>query len=426
MNRRTFLASTLAASAGAAPAPAPVHADAATAVQQAHGELWRRFIDRHGVMIDFTDLDGQVNYPAPEECRLGKPNALGWFQPIENGAMFNGLYLDAAVNRWRHTRATEDAGKARRLLAGLLLLNSISEVKGFVGRGVSTDGKSHYPMGSNDQTLPWYYGLWRYWQSDLATPAEKERIRRHLVETTEVILKLGWRMPAEPPYHTRGSFAGFTLGAAERQLFVLKILHTITRDAKWDARYRVALDQRGGKDNRSRREICARGMVFEYAKTHNWTSCCEVAALRGLWEMETDPRLKADFARGLRASAELAAQSLPLAARFDPRDRSPFSQDWRKAMLPLWKPQANETEAQALAERQLRAFLKSSPGRNRETAFIREPASAAWIVTLCPDTALVKEHATAIERVIRRYDYRTLYYCTFFWVEAAWWRLRAA
>ena len=42
--------------------------------------------------------------------------------------MFNGLYMDAAVNRWRHTKAADDADKARRLMKGLLLLNSISEV----------------------------------------------------------------------------------------------------------------------------------------------------------------------------------------------------------------------------------------------------------------------------------------------------------
>lgn len=49
------------------------------------------------------------------------------------------------------------------------MLNSISEVKGFVGRGMSTDGKSHYPMGSNDQTMPWFLGLWRYWEAGVAT-----------------------------------------------------------------------------------------------------------------------------------------------------------------------------------------------------------------------------------------------------------------
>ncbi len=313
--------------------------------------------------------------------------------------------------------------KARRLMEGLLFLNSISDVKGFVGRGVSTDGKSHYPMGSNDQTLPWFYGLWRYWQSGLATPREKQRIQTHLRETAEIIVKLGWKMPAKPPFNTRGSFAGFSFGSVTRQLFVMKLMHTVTGDSRWDVMYRASLEQRGGKENASKREVCAKGMVFEDGRTHNWTSCCEVAALRGLWEMETETTLKATFAKGLRASAELAAQSLPLALQFDPHNPAPFSQDWRKAMLPLWKPQTTENDAQTLAGQQLREFVKLSPRRNKETAFIREPTSAAWIVTLCPDAALVKQHAQAIERVISRYDYTRLYLCTFFWVESAWWRL---
>ena len=93
-------------------------------------------------------------------------------------------------------------------------------------------------------------------------------------------------------------------------------------------------------------------------------------------------------------------------------------------MLPLWKPQQTEQEAQDLAHLQLREFIKLSPRRQLETAFIREPTSAAWIVTLCPDPAIVKQHAAEIERVIARYDYAQLYYCTFFWVESSWWRLR--
>jgi hypothetical protein len=134
MNRRTFIASTLAASAFRP----LVAADAALAAEVAHKEIWRRFIDKYGIMIDFADMDGNVSLPTPEECKAGKPNALGWWAPIENGAMFNGLYMDAAVNRWKRTKSDEDATKARKLMEGLLLLNSISEVKGFVGRGVTT------------------------------------------------------------------------------------------------------------------------------------------------------------------------------------------------------------------------------------------------------------------------------------------------
>jgi hypothetical protein len=74
-------------------------AKAEAAVQVAHDELWRRLIDRHDVMLDFTDEQGKVEIPTPEECRAGKPNALGWWSPIENGGFFNGLYIDAMIDR---------------------------------------------------------------------------------------------------------------------------------------------------------------------------------------------------------------------------------------------------------------------------------------------------------------------------------------
>jgi hypothetical protein len=426
LNRRTLLRSTLAALAASQTGRRAWAAERtpAVAVEQAQAEIWRRFIDQHGVMIDFTALDGSVDLPTPEECREGKPNALGWFQPIENGAMFNGMYLDAAVNCWRLTRRDEAAARARRLMEGLLFLASISDVRGFVARGVSTDGKSHYPMGSNDQTLPWFYGLWIYLTFGPVTAVERERIVAKLVEVAEVIVGLDWKMPAEPPFDTRGTFLGYSFDTATRQLFVMKLMHAATGEAKWDAMYRATLPERGGKENRSKREICEHGMVYEYAKTHAWTSCCSVAALRGLWELEQDGRLREAFATGLEASAKLAAECLPLAERFDANHPSTFNTDWRTPMMPLWRPQQTEHEAQDLAQRQLIEFAKLSPRRNQEVAFVREPAPATWIITLCPDVATVRQYAPAIERVITRYDYSQLYYSQFFWVESAWWRLR--
>lgn len=408
------------------PEPTALSSDAPHhAVEQCHAELWRRFIDPYGILLDYTDLDRTVNYPTPEECRAGQPNALGWWTSIENGAMFNGLYLDAILNRWRRSRSDDDAVKARRLMNGLIKLNSISDVPGFVGRGVSTDGTSHYPMGSNDQMLPWLVGLWRYWQSDLATPAEKQLIKDRIGTTIEAIVAHEWRMPAEAPFGTRGSFAGFQFDEVPRLLFTIRLMHLLTGNESWQQMYLGELERRGGKEARSKLEVCEAGMVFHYAKTHNWTSCTAVAALRGLWELETDPDRKTAYARGLIASAKLAAESLPLAEQFDPNDKNVFVQDWRPSMMPLWKPQHTEQEAVALAELQLRAFGKVAPRRYRETAFVREPAAAAWIVTLCPEPAIVREHRPAIERLVARYDYDRLYYCTFFWVESAWERLRA-
>ena len=425
MNRHTFLRTTLLASTASAYSPRVIFAaDAAVAAEQAHAEIWRRFVDRHGIMIDFTALDGSVSLPTPEECREGKPNALGWWAPIENGAMFNGLYMDAAVSRWRHTKSADDAAKARRLMEGLLLLNSISKVRGFIGRGVSTDGEAHYPMGSNDQASPWFLGLWRYLDSGLATEAERKRINAQLTETADAIVAMKWAMPAEPPFNRRGSFAGFTFDSAPRLLFVCKMMHAITGDTTWDALYRTALHGRGGEEKLSRLEVCERGMVFHYAKYHSWTSCTCVGALRGLWEMEKDEAVRAAFARGLQASADLAFKSLPMAQQFDNADTSHFEMDWRASMLPLWKPQQTEQEAQDLAHAQLKEFMKVSPRRGKETEFVREPCAAAWIVTLAPDAAILKSRAADVERVIAHYDYAKLRYCTFFWAESAWWRLK--
>lgn len=428
MKRRTLLQSTLALGAGMVPrlsfAAEPFHADTETAIAQAHAELWRRFVDEYGILVDFCDLEGKVNLPTPEECRAGKPNALGWFQPIENGAMFNGLYLDAMVNRWRSTKSEEDATKARRLMEGLLLLNSISEVKGFVGRGVSTDGRSHFPMGSDDQTGPWYIGLWRFYDSGLATDEEKDRIRKHLAETTAAIVSLGWNMPAEAPFGKRGTFEGFHFEKAVRKLFVMKLMARVSGETSWEERYRAELDLAGGDPTLTKRQYAGGGMKYYYAPTHAWTSCVAVGALRCLWEMEEEPALKADYAAGLRASAVLAAECLPLAEKFDHANPSVFSQDWRAAMLPLWKTQTTEQEAVDLAIAQLKAFGKISPRRHSEANFIREPSAAAWIVSLCPDKEVVKTHLPEIERLLRRYDYADLYYATFFWVESVWWRVR--
>jgi hypothetical protein len=416
IGRRSPIAVAHAAKAATAvPADRP-------AADRIRDELWRRFIDRHGVMIDFTALDGTVALPTPDECRGGRPNALGWFQPIENGAMFNGMYMDAPALRWERTRDEAAAAAARRLMEGLLLLNSVSDVKGFVARGVSTDGRSHFPMGSNDQTMPWYYGLWRYWQSGIATPAEKERIRRHLVDTTDAIVSRGWQMPAEPPFGVRGGFGGFGFETSPRRLFVMKLMHAVTGDDAWGSLYRRTLDERNA-DGVSHLDICGKGMEFTYARTHNWTSCTTVAAIRGLWEMEQDPAVKDVFRRGLVASARLAAESLAECERYDAADPRTFDTDWRRAMMPLWKPQATDREAQSLAEEQLRAFMQLSPRRQLETAFVREPAAAAWIVTLCPDPEAVAPHAATIRAMADEYDYAGLYYCTFFWLEAALLRL---
>jgi hypothetical protein len=55
---------------------------------------------------------------------------------------------------------------------------------------------------------------------------------------------------------------------------------------------------------------------------------------------------------------------------------------------------------------------------------MREPIFAAWVVTLCPDAAVVAPHREAILTTLAYYDYTRLRYSQFFPVEAAWYRLQ--
>ncbi len=432
LTRRAFLqhSATLVVAAKVPSLHAASANDAAkAAVELAHAELWRRFVDEYDVLLDFTDLDGSVSLPTPEECRAGKPNALGWWAPNENGAMFNGLYLDGAVNRALHTKRDDDKAKARRLVEGLLRLAECSTVKGFVGRGFATDGKTTWPLGSNDQTGPWFYGLWRYLQSGLADDALRLRIVAKFTEVAEVLVQTGWRMPAEQPFGFRGSFAIFSWAGAPRLLFVCKAMHQLTGAAVWDERYRSAFTELPKEGGANRLALCERGMVFEKkseARTGRatWTGSCAAVALRALWEMERDESLRASYAKGLRATAEMAVAGMALRQEFDAAKDLHYESDWRKINT-LWKPQQTIKEAEEVAALQLREINRLSPARHAELRTVRESLFAAWVVTLCPDREFVKQHEPETLATLAHFRADKLRYVSFFPLESAWWRLQS-
>ncbi len=397
------------------------------AVERAHREIWRRFVDPHGIVLDYTDLDGSIIRPTPEDCREHKPSALSWGVPCEDGPMFNGLYLDAMCLRWKLTGKAEDRAKARRLVEGLMFLASRGSTPGFIARGVATDGQTTYPMGSNDQTIPWMYGMWRYLWDGVAEPAERERLQGKWVEIVKVLESTGWRMPCEGgPSPYRGSCAQFSWEGAPRLLFLLKAMHAFTGEARWQEKYLEAANERGGNAQRTRLEICRAGVVFDPGQgpRNSWTSSPGVASLRALWEMETDPALRKIFEEGLRRSAELTATSLAICEKFDPANNAHFEHDWR-VMNEAWKPQHSEAETVAVANAGLRVQSRASPRLHLEKDFVREPCFAAWVVTLCPDLAFVREQAPALRKLFAHYPYEKLYLSQFFPVESAAYRLQS-
>jgi hypothetical protein len=397
------------------------------AAEAAHRELWQRFVNEHHLILDYVGLKGEIVRPTAEDCREMKPSALSWGVPNEDGPMFNGLYLDAMCSRWLITKDDEVRAKARRLIEGLIKVSTIGKTPGFIARGIATDGRTTYSMGSNDQTTPWLYGIWRYVTDGLPKDdAERQDLVKRFVEQVKVLDSHAWKVPTDgPPSPYRGDFAKPTWEAVPRLLFIMKAMHTFTGDASWQERYLAAAHEKVGKGQRERLEVCRIGMVFDpgQGERHSWTGSECVICLRGLWEMETDPALKNVYADGLRHSAEVAAQSLPLIEKFDVNGTEPFNVDWR-VMNGAWKPQHSEAEAVGVALAGLKLQHAASPRMTIEKDYLREPCFAAWVVTLCPDREFVMSHRAAIEKVITHYDFSRVYLSQFFPVESAWWRMQ--
>lgn len=392
----------------------------AAAVEQAHSELWHRFVDRHGVIRDYV---GEL--PTPEDCTLGRPNAIGWWSPIENGPMFTGLYLPAACQRARRSGDPSDKVQARRLAQGLLKCASVSDVPGFIARGMGTDGVCHYPLGSDDQTHPWFYGLHAYFQSDLPTAEERRAIAAKMKEVAEVLESTGWKCPCDGTFRGqfRGGFQGHLFRDAVRYLFMLRATYEVTGDRVWLDRYQKALTSRPAGVDKTRAEICAEGYAFDREAIKHidvfqlWIYVGSQGSLAKLITMETDEIPRAHYRAGLRVNAKHALAAIETYAKFDNLDTKLFGNaNWR-AVYATWYPQATQAEAAKLSE----VCDKTKRGERKyyEARFMRNPLAAAAIVALTADAT----NREVIERAIRHYDYSKLHMAEFFFAECAYYAL---
>ena len=388
----------------------------AQAVEQAHSELWSRFVDSHGIIRDFVG-----EQPTPEDCALGKPNAIGWWSPIEDGLMFTGLYLPAACERARRTGDAADKANARRLMQGLIKCASVSDVPGFIARGIGTDGRCHYPLGSDDQTHPWFLGLHAYFTSGFAADEEKQQIAAKVKEVAKVLESTAWRCPCDGAFkgEFRGGFQGHLFRDAVRYLHMLRVTHEITQDAIWLDRYRKVLSEKPVSSDKTRAEICAEGYphdreAIKHIDEHQlWIYVGSQAALAELSAMETDETLLAHYRAGLAVNARGALTAIEAHIQFDNHDTQVFGHaDWRKG-YPKWFPQATQADAQKLSEMGDKAVLGQR--KYYETRLMRNPLAAAAILALSGDETA----RPAIERAIRHYDYAKLNLSVFFFAECS-------
>ena len=391
----------------------------ARSVKQAHEELWKRFVDRYGIVQDFA---GEL--PTPEDCALGRPNAIGWWSPIENGPMFTGLYLPAVCERARRSGDPADQGAVRKLAQGLLKCASISEVAGFIARGVGTDGVCHYPLGSDDQTHPWFYGLHAYFKSDIPTQEERHEIAAKMKEVADVLESTGWRCPCDGAFkgQFRGGFRGRLFRDACRYLFMLRAMYDVTADQVWLDRYHKALDERPAGGAKTRMEICAEGYAADREEIKRlddfqlWIYVGSQASLARLSVMETEEIVRKSYRKGLVQNSKNALAGIKTCEEFNNDDAKVFgSANWR-AVYSTWYPQRTQEDAMKLAQtgdNALRGERKAYEAR-----FMQNPLAAVAIVALAGD-----DGRDSVERAITHYDYSRLHLATFFFAECAFYAL---
>ena len=400
--------------------PAISPAQLTAAVEKAHNVLWSKFIGEDGLIHDFV---GEL--PTPEDCRLGRPNAIGWWSPIENGPMFTGTYLVAMCERARRSGASADRQLASRLAEGLLTCASVSDVPGFIARGVGTDGKCHYAMGSQDQTHPWFYGLHAYAMSGIPTEEEHKIVVGKMKEVADALETADWKCPCDGAFRgqSRGDFKLFRHHGAVMYLFILRAMHDVTGDAAWLDRYHEAMKEQSPKTGKTRLEICAEGYPYDHDQIRNidrallWIYVGSQGALAQLADGETDENTRSQYRAGLAINARGALAAIGTYKLFDNNDTKVFGNArWREGYAD-WFPQKTQADAERMSSKGDRKLLGGRKGY--EAGRMRNPLAAAAMIA----QAGYRDGFDEVRRAICHYDYDKLNMAELFFAECAYYAL---
>ncbi len=290
---------------------------------------------------------------------------------------------------------------------------------------MGTDGQCHYPLGSDDQTHPWFYGLHAYFTSGIPTDAERKQIADKMRQVAGVLQGTSWRCPCEGAFagEFRGAFQGHLFRDAARYLFMLRAMYDVTHDKVWLERYRDAAAERPTGSTKTRRKYArpATAPTAQRSRVSTNTDCGSMSDPRD--RSPHSPRwrpMKPSAASTARASPSMPGMrcaAIEAHREFDNNDAKVFGEaNWREVFVP-WQPQKTQAEA----ESQSRVADKTKRGERKhyECRYMRNPLAGAAIVALAGDGT----DRDAVERAIRHYDYSKLYRSEFFFAEYAYYSL---
>lgn len=376
----------------------------------------RRFLGKDSILYDYAGLNGEISLPTPEECRRCQPNALGWWSPIENGGFFNGDYVLGLLAGYEKNKDESMRNMVRRLISGLFRLQDVCKIDGCIARGIGSDGECHFPASSNDQVIPWMLALWKYRESDIPSPAEKEECKARLLRQLHGLKANHWIIPGDIAGFARGSFLTdendleIRLSSVHIAIATAILAELESGDALAEHEFYLNEKLKNGK---SRIDLLEEGFP-ELAAGHCWFTSHSIYALRELYRRTADPVRKEKYRNAISVTARAAAAFISLYASYQPGLF--FTPDWR-LMLSAWMPQTSSMEAQECAVKEIKIWNNVCPAIRNEKYAVMGSLTAAWIVTLSEDSALIEKSLPDIIQAVRYPDYDKLHYGAFYYAE---------
>lgn len=278
-------------------------------VREGHEALWQKYWRDEGEQFYDTEIVDPVQFPTEEEIRENIPACNGGFTPVNDPNLQGSWILAANVRGYDLTGASDYAEKARKIFRGLIALSGRAKTKGFVPRGSSPGVDVVYINSSVDQYTGRFYAMWRYWNSTVATKEEKRQAVENVLDSVRLIESFHDDVPGDdgnPTFY--GDMSNLEESSrSSRLLHAYRTAHIMSGDEHWGRLYRSRLEAQ----NRRRLEGYPSLETFPPERPiANWGLWQTQAALRMLFETETDPGVKSIYERLLNQQAGVALPRL--------------------------------------------------------------------------------------------------------------------